>query len=136
MISVRLPFWLRTVGLVASRPAKSAIAGLLPIERFGRRLVTGLGACFSLLFGMVLFVPAAGALEQVSVQLKWKHQFQFAGHYAAVEKGFYRESGLDVEVREGDPDIDAMKAVEEGAADFGVCTTSALLEKRDGFTSA
>jgi hypothetical protein len=29
--------------------------------------------------------PAA-ALDQVSMQLKWKHQFQFAGYYAALER--------------------------------------------------
>jgi hypothetical protein len=33
--------------------------------------------------------PAA-ALDQVSLQLKWKHQFQFAGYYAALEQGFHR----------------------------------------------
>jgi ABC-type nitrate/sulfonate/bicarbonate transport system substrate-binding protein len=72
--------------------------------------------------------PAA-ALDQVSLQLKWKHQFQFAGYYAALERGYYRDAGLDVEIREGGPDVDAMKAVEGGKADFGVCTTSILLEK-------
>jgi class 3 adenylate cyclase/ABC-type nitrate/sulfonate/bicarbonate transport system substrate-binding protein len=72
--------------------------------------------------------PAA-ALDQVSLQLKWKHQFQFAGYYAALERGYYRDAGLDVEIREGGPDVDAMKAVEGGEADFGVCTTSILLEK-------
>jgi ABC-type nitrate/sulfonate/bicarbonate transport system substrate-binding protein len=35
-------------------------------------------------------------LERVTLQLKWKHQFQFAGYYAAKEKGFYQEAGLDV----------------------------------------
>src|SRR5215468_235097 len=98
---------------------------MLPIKQFSRHLVTGLVACLALLFGMPLFVPAVRALDQVSLQLKWKHQFQFVGYYAAIEKRFYRESGLDVEVREGGPDVDAMKAVEEGKADFGVCTTSA-----------
>jgi hypothetical protein len=33
--------------------------------------------------------PAA-ALDQVSLQLKWEHQFQFAGYYAALEQGFHR----------------------------------------------
>ena len=32
---------------------------------------------------------------------------------------------------EGGPDVDAMKAVQNGKADFGVCTTNALLEKGD-----
>jgi ABC-type nitrate/sulfonate/bicarbonate transport system substrate-binding protein len=43
------------------------------------------------------------SLDQVSLQLNCKHQFQLAGRYAAVEKGFYRENGLEVEIREGRP---------------------------------
>src|SRR6266404_7620759 len=38
----------------------------------------------------------AVALEAVSLQLKWKHQFQFAGYYQALEQGLYRDAGLDV----------------------------------------
>jgi class 3 adenylate cyclase/ABC-type nitrate/sulfonate/bicarbonate transport system substrate-binding protein/HAMP domain-containing protein len=81
-----------------------------------------------LLFGGVM--PAL-ALEQVSLQLKWKHQFQFAGYYAAVEKGFYRDNGLDVSIREGGPGIDAGIEVAKGAADFGVCTTSVLVNSTE-----
>src|SRR4051812_8694933 len=69
--------------------------------------------------------PAA-ALDQVSLQLKWKHQFQFAGYYAALEQGFYRDAGLDVAIREGGPGIDASEAVAGGKADYGVCTSSVL----------
>jgi signal transduction histidine kinase len=36
----------------------------------------------------------------VSLQLKWLHQFQFAGYYAAVAQGYYRAAGLEVELRE------------------------------------
>ncbi len=72
------------------------------------------------------------ALDKVSLQLKWKHQFQFAGYYAALEKGFYRDAGLDVEIREGGPDVDATKAVASGQADFGVCTSSVLLDRARG----
>ena len=63
--------------------------------------------------------PAA-ALESVSLQLKWKHQFQFAGHYAALEQGFYRDAGLDVTIREGGPDIDVAEAVSERADAVGL----------------
>jgi len=48
-----------------------------------------LGILFPILLG-------AGALTDVSIQLKWKYQFQFAGFIMAKEKGFYRERGLDV----------------------------------------
>jgi ABC-type nitrate/sulfonate/bicarbonate transport system substrate-binding protein len=40
----------------------------------------------------------AVALDSVSMQLKWKHQFQFAGYYQALEQGFYRDAGLDVTI--------------------------------------
>jgi class 3 adenylate cyclase/ABC-type nitrate/sulfonate/bicarbonate transport system substrate-binding protein len=69
--------------------------------------------------------PAA-ALDAVSIQLKWKHQFQFAGYYQALEQGFYRHAGLDVTIREGGPDIDVSEAVAGGKADFGVCSASVL----------
>jgi len=45
-------------------------------------------------------VLAAGDLEEVKLQLKWKHAFQFAGYYAAHEKGFFKEAGLSVTILE------------------------------------
>jgi ABC-type nitrate/sulfonate/bicarbonate transport system substrate-binding protein len=86
-----------------------------------RRLA--IAACFALLASH----PAA-ASDQVSLQLKWKHQFQFAGYYAALEQGYYRNAGLDVTIREGGPDIDATEPVASGKADFGVCSASVLRE--------
>jgi class 3 adenylate cyclase/ABC-type nitrate/sulfonate/bicarbonate transport system substrate-binding protein len=62
------------------------------------------------------------------MQLKWKHQFQFAGYYAALEQGFYRDAGLDVTIREGGPDVNVAEAVASGKADFGVCNASVLRE--------
>ncbi|HXS29804.1 MAG TPA: ABC transporter substrate-binding protein, partial [Steroidobacteraceae bacterium] len=53
----------------------------------------------------LLFAPAAQALDKATLQLKWHHQFQFAGYYAAVEKGFYREAGLDVTIVPGGPKV-------------------------------
>ncbi len=68
----------------------------------------------------------AVALDAVSIQLKWKHQFQFAGYYQALEQGFYRDAGLDVAIREGGPDIDVSELVAGGKADYGVCSASVL----------
>lgn len=39
--------------------------------------------------------------HEIKLQLKWKHQFQFAGYYAAKIKGFYADEGLDVTIIEG-----------------------------------
>ena len=78
---------------------------------------------------LVLLVShSATALEQVSIQLKWKHQFQFAGYYAALEQGFYRDAGLDVTIREGGPNIDVAGALTSGKSEYGVCSASVLRE--------
>ena len=62
----------------------------------------------------------AAALEDVTLQLKWKHQFQFAGYYAAIAKGFYREAGLHVTLREADSRTDVVSEVISGKAQFGI----------------
>jgi ABC-type nitrate/sulfonate/bicarbonate transport system substrate-binding protein len=80
----------------------------------------------------LLGASAAQALGAVTLQLKWLHQFQFAGYYAALEKGFYREVGLDVEIREGGPNVDAIGDVVTGRADFGVGTSGALIARARG----
>jgi ABC-type nitrate/sulfonate/bicarbonate transport system substrate-binding protein len=91
------------------------------------------GRCLALIAatGLLLFAGPSLALEKVSLQLKWKHQFQFAGYYAALAQGFYRHAGLDVEIREGGPQVDAAAEVEQGRADFGICTTGVLIAKPD-----
>src|SRR5246127_3548683 len=101
--------------------------GLPPGFGWKRRSAKGLLASLVLLFAIALMPHPASALDQVSLQLKWKHQFQFAGYYAAVEKGFYRDAGLEVEMREGGADINAGATVAAGRADFGVCTPGILL---------
>jgi diguanylate cyclase (GGDEF)-like protein/PAS domain S-box-containing protein len=70
--------------------------------------------------------------EPVTLQLKWKHQFQFAGYYAAKEKGFYREAGLDVTIIEAAPDIDPVREVILGRAQFGVGTSELILNRYRG----
>jgi ABC-type nitrate/sulfonate/bicarbonate transport system substrate-binding protein len=82
---------------------------------------------------LLLLTAPSSALDQVSLQLKWRHQFQFAGYYAALAKGFYRDAGLDVEIREGGPDADVAKLVSEGKADFGVCASSVLISLANGY---
>ena len=72
------------------------------------------------------------ALDTVTLQLKWTHAFQFAGYYAAIEKGFYKQAGLSVNLLEAAPGTDPIKIVVDGKADFGVGTSSLLLERQAG----
>lgn len=73
-------------------------------------------------------------LTPVTLQLKWFHQFQFAGYYAAIEQGYYREAGFDVTLVEGNP-AETPQTVDEvvaGRADYGITNTDLLLERADG----
>jgi NitT/TauT family transport system substrate-binding protein len=63
---------------------------------------------------------AAPKLTKVTLQLKWVTQAQFAGYYAAVAKGYYKNAGLDVTLRVGGPDITPETVVLGGQAQFGL----------------
>lgn len=83
----------------------------------------------------LLFLTAAQparALEHVALQLKWSHGFQFAGYYAAKELGYYREAGLDVDLRPGGGEVEPLSEVLQGKADFGVGNSSLLLARKAG----
>ncbi|MCG7939113.1 MAG: EAL domain-containing protein [Candidatus Thiodiazotropha lotti] len=70
--------------------------------------------------------------QSVVLQLKWKHQFQFAGYYAAKAKGYYRELGLEVEIREhqGRAPVEVML---DGEADYAVSGADALIKRANGY---
>ncbi|MBC7744196.1 MAG: ABC transporter substrate-binding protein [Flavobacterium sp.] len=54
------------------------------------------------------------------LQLKWTHQFQFAGYYAAQQKNFYKDEGLEVTILEGGKSISPIQIVSSGKAEFGI----------------
>jgi len=72
------------------------------------------------------------APEKLVLQLKWQHQFQFAGYYAAQEKGYYRDEGLDVTLRPAGPDDDPISLVLQGQADYGVANSELMLYHLNG----
>jgi diguanylate cyclase (GGDEF)-like protein len=74
----------------------------------------------------------ANALEKVSLQLKWFHQFQFAGYYAALEKGYYREVGLDVSLLERATKETPLSMVLSGRAEYGISDSSLILNRLNG----
>jgi len=71
-------------------------------------------------------------IEKVTLQLTWYHQFQFAGYYAAKIKGYYREEGLDVEIKERNPNLLPVDAVLSGKADFGNANSDLVLLRMQG----
>lgn len=87
----------------------------------------------ALAFTLVGNSPVAAApLDRVTLQLKWTHQFQFAGYYAAIAQGYYREAGLEVVLREAVPGRDPVETVLKGEAEFGVGNSDLLLLRHRG----
>ncbi len=89
-----------------------------------------LATLFYLAFcSLPLFANSGQATEQVSLQLKWLHSFQFAGYYAAKEKGFYAEEMLDVTIQERISGVNNIDQVLKNESQYGVSDTG-LLEQR------
>jgi len=78
---------------------------------------------------MLCFVPAQAneKLEKVSVQLNWVYQYECAGFIAAIEQGYYREAGLDVELREYKPGLDVIDEVMSRQANYGINNSSIVI---------
>jgi len=70
--------------------------------------------------------------EKVSLQLKWKYQFQFAGFIIAKEKGFYENVGLNVELKEYKKNTSIIKDVLSNESTFGIYDSSLILETLKG----
>jgi len=82
---------------------------------------------------MALIYPSFSAsAEPIHLQLRWHHQFQFAGYYAALEKGYYKAAGLDVIIDEGTPEKKPVQEVLQGHAQYGEANSELLLERLRG----
>jgi NitT/TauT family transport system substrate-binding protein len=81
--------------------------------------------------GMTSKASAAPKLTNVSIQLQWVPQAQFAGYYAALDLGYYKAAGLNVKLLNGGPQIVPGTVVASGRAQFGVNWLTALLAARD-----
>ena len=85
---------------------------------------------------VALFSGNCFSLEKVSLQLRWDHQSQFAGYYAAKWQGYYEEVGLDVDIRSAlsSPTdfTSAIDSVQEGRAEFGIGAADILIANERG----
>ncbi|MDQ7003222.1 MAG: ABC transporter substrate-binding protein [Ghiorsea sp.] len=89
---------------------------------------------YFILFLLFVSVPnvALAVPEKVSVQLKWSDAFQFAGFYMALEKGYYLQAGLDVELLEGGAGQSPVEKVLNHQALYGISSTGALIDRSQG----
>ena len=88
---------------------------------------------FLLLSATLYLTLPSLALEKVTLQLQWKHQFEFAGFYVAKEKGFYKDVGLDVDFIEYDShDKNTVDKVLDGDVDYGLNYASIIAQYMQG----
>lgn len=78
-----------------------------------------------------LWGTMAQAADDLTLQLKWVTQAQFAGYYVAKDKGFYEEEGLNVTIKPGGPDIAPEQVIVGGGADVIVTWMAAGLAARE-----
>src|SRR6516165_2034644 len=93
--------------------------------------------CASWLALAMMASPAvAGAADKLVLQLHRPAQFEFAGYYAALWQGFYREAGLEVAINPGasagHPPLDPVREIVEGRAQFGTGTVQLLIRAAQG----
>ncbi|NOQ82270.1 MAG: histidine kinase, partial [Methylophaga sp.] len=91
-----------------------------------------LGFCTSLFADVQASEQEHQGLESVTLQLKWKPQFQFAGYYAALEQGFYEQEGLDVTIRPLSSERDIVSQVVSGEIEYAVGGSGILAHYANG----
>jgi len=74
---------------------------------------------------------SAIAADQVTLQLKWVTQAQFAGYFVAKDKGFYKDENLDVTIKPGGPDVAPPQVIAGGGADVIIDWMPSALASRE-----
>ena len=80
---------------------------------------------------LVLGAGAGQAADELTLQLKWVTQAQFAGYYVALDQGYYDEEGLDVTINAGGPDIAPPQVIAGGGADVIIEWMPSALSARE-----
>lgn len=86
--------------------------------RIQRRALLGGGAAFALTAVPGARVPVAQSLDRVSFHTNWRAQAEQGGYYQAVAAGIYRRHGLDVDLRQGGPNLDPVRLMVAGRVDM------------------
>ena len=77
-------------------------------------------------------VSLAAPAENITLQLRWLHQAQFAGYYMAKEKGYYADAGLNVTISARGAGKVPLREVSSRRAQFGVGNTEILIAYAHG----
>ncbi|HWP75572.1 MAG TPA: ABC transporter substrate-binding protein, partial [Methylomirabilota bacterium] len=89
----------------------------------------------ALLLTAALLWPAGGGAQQKPLRpytliLDFVPTGEYVPHYTALEKGYYREEGLDVKILRGQGSGDTVKRIAAGQGEVGIADISALIAAR------
>ena len=80
---------------------------------------------------LALTTSGAYAADDVTLQLKWVTQAQFAGYYVALENGYYDDEDLNVTIKPGGPDVAPVQVLMGGGADVMIDWMPSALAARE-----
>lgn len=81
---------------------------------------------------IIIFTYSLLFSKEVTLQLPWKYQFQFVGYIIAKEKGFYKDIGLNVKLKEFDSTIDVIKELDENKIEYAVTRPTSMIDISKG----
>jgi NitT/TauT family transport system substrate-binding protein len=92
------------------------------------RALLALVVCAGLIGPATVGAQIAKPLRKVSLMLNWYPYGEHAAFYYGVEKGIYRDAGIDLAIQPGGGSTQTVQAVAAGKVDFGYADTPALLK--------
>ena len=84
------------------------------------------------ILSLVSSLNATEKIEDVSLQFQWKHQFEYAGFYAAQEKGFYKDAGLNVTFKEYKNGMSIINDVVNKRSTYGITYSDLIVDYLHG----
>lgn len=80
----------------------------------------------------IIFTYSSLFSKEITLQLPWKYQFQFAGYIVAKEKGYYKDIGLDVTLKEFESTIDVIKELNKHKIEYAVTRPTSMIDISKG----
>ena len=85
------------------------------------------------LFSALLFSSLSLAQKETAVRfaLDWRFEGPAAPYLVAIDKGYYKQEGLNVSIDPGSGSVEGINRVASGAYDVGFCDINLLVKYRD-----
>jgi len=84
----------------------------------------GMGAAIAMGAALAAAMPEAQALDHVTLGTDWKAEAEHGGYYQALATGLYRKHGIELELRQGGPQVNQSQLLAAGRIDFSVASNS------------